>query len=247
MGDRSDKLFDVLLEEVVNKYAEDIADGEIPCNMTDEETKIMEEQKQRIYNNVKKQIRRQETSHRRIGFKKGLAIAAAVVLLASAALNASALRIFVYKTYMDIKGTTLSVKSGTITDEDYNVITEFKNRDEIVVPGWLPPELSIEEIDEDENSISIDYYTDDKEKFIFLSEHTLPYDPDGGMETENNTYWIKDYEIMDMPGKLVYIKYEDGYENYAAFWCTDNTTYEIDTNYPRTTFDAILSELKYLK
>ena len=39
---RNDKIFDIILEESFDKYANDIAKNDIECEMTEEELQIME-------------------------------------------------------------------------------------------------------------------------------------------------------------------------------------------------------------
>ena len=246
MSARNDKLFDIILEEAFDKYAEDIANEKIPCNMTDKEASAMEQQKQRVYNNVKKRIRAEKRPHRIKTVRRIFVIAAAVAALLAAAMSVSAFRVFVYKTYTDIKGTVLQVNTGKITDEDYDVITRFEPKEEIIVPGWLPADMEIDQIQDYETNIFIAYY-DDKGIGFSISEVRLPVETDGGIETENNTVKIEDCTVMGMPGKIVYVQSEIGNESYSVYWCSDNVEYMIDTNYPRITLDTILQNLKYLK
>ena len=252
MSARNDKLFDIILEEAFDKYAEDIANEEIPCNMTDEEAAAMEQQKQRVYNNVKKRIRAEKRPQRIKTVRRIFVIAAAVAALFAAAMSVSAFRTFVYKTYTDIKGTRLVVESGKITDEDYSTIIKFKNQDEIIVPGWLPAdkEMKIEKIIDNEDSFSVEYYDKDGRYFVKLSAKALPLENSRDILPEaNGNYglsWDKDYKIMGMPGRLIYVLTNKGVENYTAFWNTNNVDYRLDTNCPFTIVDNILKEMRYL-
>ena len=46
---------------------------------------------------------------------------------------------FVFKTYTDISGTILNVKTTKIDDERYNEIVRFEGKSELIIPGWLLP------------------------------------------------------------------------------------------------------------
>ncbi len=244
MNNRNDKLFDVILEEALDKYVQDFEEND--CDIVSEEKAYMESMKSQIYKNVKRRIIKNSDNKGHMNFKRMLVLIAAAIIILAAAANVSAFRTFVYKTYMDIKGTTLNVSAKKITLEDYNVITHFQPQTEIIVPGWLPSDMRIDTIDENDKYIFIDYYDENMIGFS-IRELKLPSESDGGIETENNKVKIENCNVMGMQGKIVYVKSENGNESYSVYWCSDNVQYEIDTNYPRTTLDAILQNLIYLR
>lgn len=240
----NDKLLDLVIEEAVEKYSHDIADENISCDMTDEEIKIMEEQKDTTYKNVMKDIRKEKKPHGVFTFKKCTALVACLVVVFSLALNVSAFRIFIFKTYTDMKGTVLNIKTAKITNESYAVIKEFENRDELIIPGWLPPGMNLAEITDDFLFVILNF--EGEETWLTLHQDKIfAGEINTSVETEKNVFSVDDYSVMNMDGKLIEIRSESGITMLKVIWNSDETRYELSTNVDRTMLEAILSSLKY--
>lgn len=245
-NDRNDKVMDIILEAATDKYAQDIANETIECNMTAEEEKIMLEQEDRIYQNVMKQIRKEEKPRRRPSFKKYAVLAASLAVIVGLAANVSAFRIFIFKTYTDMSGTFLNIKTEKVTEESYNVISEFEHKDEIIIPGWLPPKLSLTQITDDYTGVKLEYQSEDL--WLMIDEDTVDsvgYETQ--IETNNNVYKVGDNKILDMDGVTVEIRSETGNNIFIVNWNSDNICYELSTNSSKIMLDTILQHLKYLK
>lgn len=245
-NDRNDKVMDIILEAAADKYAQDIANETVECDMTDEEEKIMLQQQDRIYQNVMKQIRKEEKPRRRSALKKCIALAAALAAVIGLAANVSAFRVFFFKTYTDMSGTFLNVKTEKIMEESYHVITEFEHKDEIIIPGWLPPGVSLAQITDDARGISLEYQSEDL--WLIINEDIIP--PNGSsvqIETENNKYKVSEIKILDMNGVIVEIHNESGDNVFVVSWNSDQVKYELSTNGSKIMLDTILQNLKNLK
>lgn len=245
-NDRNDKVMDIILEAAADKYAQDIADKTVECDMSAEDEKIMLNQQDRIYQNIMKQIRKEEKSRRRPSFKKYAVLAASLAVIIGLAANVSAFRIFIFKTYTDMSGTFLNIKTEKVTDESYNIITEFEYKDEIIIPGWLPPELSLTQITDDYTGIKFEYQSDNL--WLTIDENTVgSVGSETKIETNNNVYKIGDNKILDMDGVTVEIRSETGNNIFIVNWNSDNVKYELSTNGSKIMLDTILQYLKYLK
>lgn len=245
-SDRNDKVMDIILEAATDKYAQDIANETIECDMSAEEEKIMLNQQDRIYQNVMKQIRKEEKPCRRPSFKKYAVLAASLAVIVSLAANVSAFRIFIFKTYTDMSGTFLNIKTEKVTKESYNVISEFECKNEIIIPGWLPPELSLTQIADDYTGVVLEYGGDDL--WLTIDENTVgSVGSETKIETNNNVYKVGDNKILDMDGVTVEIRSETGNNIFIVNWNSDNVKYELSTNGSKIMLDTILQYLKYLK
>lgn len=245
-NDRNDKVMDIILEAAADKYVQDIANETIECNMTAEEEKIMLEQEDRIYQNVMKQIRKEEKPRRRPSFKKYAVLAASLAVIVGLAANVSAFRIFIFKTYTDMSGTFLNIKTEKVTEESYNVISEFEYKDEIIIPSWLPPELSLTQITDDYTGITLEYHSEDF--WLMIDENTVSNSGyETQIETDNNIFKVGDNKILNMDGVTVEIRSETGNNIFIVNWNSDNVKYELSTNGSKIMLDTILQHLKYLK
>mgnify|MGYP004473439305 CR=1 FL=1 len=245
-NDRNDKVMDIILEAAADKYAQDIADKTVECDMSAEDEKIMLNQQDRIYQNIMKQIRKEEKSRRRPSFKKYAVLAASLAVIIGLAANVSAFRIFIFKTYTDMSGTFLNIKTEKVTDESYNIITEFEYKDEIIIPGWLPPELSLTQITDDYTGIKFEYQSDNL--WLTIDEDNIPFNGSSvQIETDKNEFKVGEIKILDMDGVIIEIRSETDKNILVASWNSDNVKYELSTNGSKIMLDTILQNLKYLK
>lgn len=245
-NNRNDKVMDIILEAAADKYAQDIANETVECNMTDEEEKIMLNQQDRIYQNVMKQIRKEEKPHRRPAFKKYAVLAASLAVIVGLAANVSAFRIFIFKTYTDMSGTFLNIKTEKVAEESYNVITEFEYKDEIIIPKWLPPGLTLTQITDDYTGVKFEYQSEDF--WLTIDENIIPTNGSSvQIETDKNEFKVGEIKILDMDGVIVEIRSETKNNIFVTSWNSDNVKYELSTNSSKIMLDTILQNLKYLK
>ncbi|MDO5438344.1 MAG: DUF4367 domain-containing protein [bacterium] len=245
-SNRNDKVMDIILEAAADKYAQDIAEKSIECDMTADEEKIMLEQEDRIYQNVMKQINKEEKSCRRPAFKKCAVLAASVAVIVCIAANVSAFRVFIFKTYTDMSGTFLNIKTEKIAKESYDVISEFERKDEIIIPDWLPPGAALKQITDDYTGINLEYQGDDL--WLTIDEDLLPSNGSSvQIQTDKNEYTVGEIKVFDMDGVIVEIRNESGDHIFSAYWNSDNVKYELSTNGSKIMLDTILQNLKYLK
>lgn len=233
----NDKVLDIIIEEAIEKYAHDIANEEVPCDMTDEEIKRMEQQKNRIYKKTVAKFK-----HRRISYRKIIILAATLVVLMALALNTSAVRTFLFKTYTDISGTTLYITTTKIDDSRYDTVTEFIHKDELIVPDWLPSGMELTEITDDKFSAYMRF--EDGEKWIRFHQQKIG-EGISLVETEKDKFSITDCKVLDMDGKLIDITSASDIKVYMAVWNSDNVKYKLTTNYDKKTTEKILKNLKY--
>lgn len=241
---RNDKIMDIILEAATEQYAEDVANEPVDCDMSDDEKQNMLEQKDRIYRQLKKEIKKARRP-RRFSLKKTAVAAAALAVAVGVTANVSAFRTFLYKTYTDMSGTFLNITIKKVPDEAYNAITRFRNKDEIIIPDWLPPGMTLTDIDDHEVGISLEYKSD--EFWMTIDENILSDDgPSIFIETENNEYEVYKQKIMDMDAVVVDTTSEIGLRVISVTWNSDNTWYDLTTNATGQTFETIVESLKYL-
>ena len=240
----NDKLFDIMVEEAVDMYARDIADSDPFSDMTGEEQKIMTEQKQRVYKKVKSQIHKTSKRKSHI-FRRCIIAAACVVIVLATAVNISAFRMFMYKIYANISGTILNIKPEQEANQAYGNIKLFENKEEIIIPGWLPPEFKLEKIIDDEFELKFMYFANDMRISLIESSNKV-FDGGTRIETENNIIKVTDYKIMGVDSKIIEVQSESNYHIFITAWCMDNVTYKLSANCPQTMFETILDNLEFL-
>lgn len=236
----NEKLFDVMLEEATQKYAEDIAKENI--DIPEKELETINSRKKEIYRKTLLKIKKQ--SGRRLSLKKCVLIVAVSAIVLALSLNVSAIRILFFKTYTDISGTILNVKTTKIDDERYNEIVRFEGKSELIIPGWLPPGMELTDVSDNNSFVNFNY-TNTK-LWITLSEERISEQSETSIETDKNMFKIEDCLILGLKGKIINIKNEDNITNYIVIWNSNNIKYELATNVNKNTLDAILSSLKYL-
>ena len=236
----NEKLFDVMLEEATQKYAEDIATENI--DIPEKELETINSRKKEIYRKTLSKIKKQ--SGRRLSLKKCVLIVAVSAIVLALSLNVSAIRILFFKTYTDISGTILNVKTTKIDDERYNEIVRFEGKSELIIPGWLPPGMELTDVSDNNSFVNFNY-TNTK-LWITLSEERISEQSETSIETDKNIFKIEDCLILGLKGKIINIKNEDNITNYIVIWNSNNIKYELATNVNKNTLDAILSSLKYL-
>ena len=236
----NEKLFDVMLEEATQKYAEDIAKENI--DIPEKELETINSRKKEIYRKTLSKIKKQ--SGRRLSLKKCVLIVAVSAIVLALSLNVSAVRILFFKTYTDISGTILNVKTTKIDDERYNEIVRFEGKSELIIPGWLPPGMELTDVSDNNSFVNFNY-TNTK-LWITLSEERISEQSETSIETDKNIFKIEDCLILGLKGKIINIKNEDNITNYIVIWNSNNIKYELATNVNKNTLDAILSSLKYL-
>ena len=236
----NEKLFDVMLEEATQKYAEDIAKENI--DIPENELETINSRKKEIYRKTLLKIKKQ--SGRRLSLKKCVLIVAVSAIVLALSLNVSAIRILFFKTYTDISGTILNVKTTKIDDERYNEIVRFEGKSELIIPGWLPPGMELTDVSDNNSFVNFNY-TNTK-LWITLSEERISEQSETSIETDKNIFKIEDCLILGLKGKIINIKNEDNITNYIVIWNSNNIKYELATNVNKNTLDAILSSLKYL-
>ena len=235
----NEKLFDVMLEEATQKYAEDIAKENI--DIPEKELETINSRKKEIYRKTLSKIKKQ--SGRRLSLKKCVLIVAVSAIVLELSLNVSAVKILFFKTYTDISGTILNVKTTKIDDERYNEIVQFEGKSELIIPGWLPPGMDLTEILDSDTNIVLNYKSNN-EWLIF--HQNLTDENEAFFQTDNNKFDIEDTKILDTNGKIVRLTNENGLDAYTVFWTSKNILYKISTNVNKNTLDAILSSLKYI-
>lgn len=232
---RNDKFFDILLEEAFDKYSDN---DDIVSSLTEEELEFINSRKQPVYKKISKNIL---SSRQKTHIKKTVLLVAAMIVVISAAINVTAFRSFVYKYYMDMKGTVLNISTGRIS-ASYDEITAFERKDDIVIPNWLPPGMVLTDVIDTSTYLQLYYESDEHHLFI---EHSVPGNSNMGMETKNNEVDIKECKILGIDGTIIYSRSELGFESRKVFWLTNTCQYSIVTNAPKEMFNAIFSEIDY--
>ena len=241
--DRNDKMFDIILEEAFEKYASDVVEEGAEYKLTDEEVAEMESKRQEIYNNIMKSVNKK--SKKSFPVKRIVVLAAVLIIVLAMGFNANALKIFFYQTYTDLKGTTLNINSEKVVEESYNTIRNFENKSEIIIPGWLPPELTLENILDDE--ICLELYYNSENTWLRIKEEIFSSYTNERVNTENNKHVIDTYDVIGMKCSIVEIISENNTKIYIANFCSNKSNYTIMTNGSKTLLETVLKNLKYFE
>lgn len=243
---RNDKIMDILLEEALEYYVQSGMDMPQMRELTPEEEKMMEEMKKPLWDRIQKSIRKEQRVSRRPTIKRCLILVALVAALTALALNVSAFRVFIYKTYTEMSGTMLHIKTEKIPEERYRAVKEFKYKDEIIIPGWLPPGMTLTDVTDSFSNVGLEYQNGDV--WMTLNENMILSDSvSTQIQTEKNIFTTHDTKVLDMNGTVVEIENEIGIKLFIVSWSSDNVCYEIFTNGTEDMVNAILQSLKYLQ
>ena len=244
--DRNDKMFDIILEEAFEKYASDVVEEGAEYKLSDEEVAEMESKRQEIYNNIMKDVNKK--AKKKFPVKRIVVLAAVLIIVLAmgfSSISVGAFRTFIYKTLTDFKGTILNINSERVVEESYNNIRNFENKSEIIIPGWLPPELTLENILDDE--ICLELYYNSENTWLRIKEEIFSSYTNERVNTENNKHVIDTYDVMGMKCSIVEITSENNTKIYIANFCSNKSNYTIMTNGSKTLLETVLKNLKYFE
>ena len=243
-SDRNDKFFDIILEESLDKYSDDIASQDIDCNMTEEEIRTMENKEKVIYDKLIKNIDSDKKSY--ISIRKTIILVAILLFgVIGVSFGAPAIYNWFQRSNMKMSGTDLNIFTEKLIFEDYNNIKNFKNKPEIIIPNWLPDGMELTKINDEENSLVLFYKKNDH--FVTMD---IVYDMESStqtIDTENNNYTVRDSVILDMQCKIITLTSEAGLTIHSVYWNSDNTSYTLMTNVTEEELGKILENLIYFE
>lgn len=241
--DRNDKVFDIILEEAFDKYAKDAANYEPETEMSEEDIRIMDSKKDSIYNNIMKEIDKDKKKN--LPFKLVIPLVAVLILVLAYSTNTFAFRTFLHQTFMSLTGTDLNFNTKKLVFEDYNNITNFENKEEIIIPNWLPEDMILYKITDEYGTLDLHFKNDTN--WLTLRIKLSHDNSKTKIETENNTYTLRKDNILNMDCTIVEMVSETNLIMYAAYWNSDNVNYNILTNISEGDFNKILKNLQYLE
>lgn len=245
----NEKVIDDLIESAAELYAAHIAEEDSPGTPTPEQEQHCEDSREEIRRAVLHRLKKanvKSTGRRRRTIRRSLTCAAAVVVLVAVMANVSAVRVFVYKTYTNMKGSVLSLQTDSM-QQYYEQIEEFENKDELIIPSWLPPGTVVREITDSARKINLRYYNEAENFSLKLSEQALSNETSSSFETENNAVVVEECEVMGMPGRILQMQSEVDTNRRTVVWSSDTTYYELSTDANDMMFETIMSGLKYYK
>lgn len=240
----NNKVFDFILGEAMEKYAKDIADEDVPYEMSEEEKAAMEQQKSRIYKKVLAKAPTVAAPRRKIRRKRIIILAAALIMLLALGLNASAFRVFIFKTYTNMVGTILKIDTSDAEQKKYEEIKEFEAIDELIVPSWLPSGMQLAKITDDPASVVLEYESDGK--WLTFTQKPIRQ-AETSIQTENNGYKVEKCKVLGMEAKMVEMTSETDFTRIAVIWNSDEARYHLTTNIDKKTLKTILAGLQYYK
>ena len=247
---RNDKIMDIILEAAAEKYVQKIAEEENQCNMSEEEERRMAERRELICRSVVKRLdRRQKEAkpRRRFTLKKCFVLVAVLAVLVGLAMNVSAFRAFFFKTYTELSGDILKVKTEPVTEESFDKIQEFADMDEVIVPGWIPPGMTLTEIVDYPSAIILSYRTPGG-LWVSISENLISsYGAEAHVAAGKNKIKESAGKVLGMDAVILELESEIGLKVVTATWNSDAALYEVSTNGSKAMMDAILQDLKYLR
>lgn len=243
-SNRNDKIFDIILEESFDKYSKDTSSFDIDFQMSEEEISTMEAKENSIHNKLMKGIDSENRKH--ISVKK-ICILIAVLLLGiiCASFAVSAVHTWIQRTHISQDGTEIIVTTQKLIFEDYSNIRNFKNKNVIIIPNWLPEGMELNKVNDDEVSVKLYYKSDDK----YVSLNILHGFSSGSSKiaTENNSISMREANILGMQCKIITVTNELGYIAHTVYWNSDNTEYQMMTNVSEEELDKILENLIYFE
>lgn len=245
----NEQKIDFVITQAFEKYADYVANEQASDDLeqllSPEEFAIMEEQRKKVFAKVSKKINNDSFSNYRKRVKVCAILVAVCICIFAVMTNATAFRTFMYKTYVDTKGTVLKLNTNKNIEEDYAFITSFCEMDEVIIPGWLPAGTAIKQAEEAESQLKIKFEGEDLQ--LALSEISINEgDVNTNVETEDNTYKIENSQVLGMKCQIILITSELDDEMYIVTWNSDKVRYTLSANCSRIMLDSILSELRYL-
>lgn len=241
---REEALFDALMKEAVRQYLLEFDEQEDV--ILDEESEARREESLEI---VKARVL--SSLHReRVKRKKLICLSAAVIALVSiivCTVSVTAFRSHKFKTEAAIDGDIMSISAvNTDFSSEYDAITNFKHKNDIIVPGWLPEGTELVNVEETENRVLLQYEVNDK--YIELAEWDIEFDKnDSKRILKDNKGKRKDIDVLGMTGSMATIKYENKSIIREVLWSSDSVIYEIKTDLTRRELNTLIKNLKYYK
>lgn len=242
---KNDDIFEFMMKKAFEKYAEDIADEPVP-ELSEEAQAYMEESKQRVYKNVMKQVRRDERKAKPKSVKKLIYLVAIISVIGILfAANATAFKSFIYKTYTTVEGNVMKISTDYADFErQYDEITEFEHKDELIIPGWLPNEAQLVKVQDSDTYVVLRYEIGDN--ILDITEADINFQNNYSEEQlESNKYKGKTVNILGMKAKILKRVYESDAKGTSVVWGSDKVKYTINTDLSYTALMSIIKELKY--
>ena len=191
--------------------------------MTEEEIRIMDSKKDSIYNNIIKDI--DKTRKKKLPVKLMVPLVAILILVVAYSSNVFAFRTFLHQTFMTLTGTDLNVKTKKLTFENYNNIVKFEEKEEIIVPEWLPENMTLFKIHDEFGTLDLHFKSDTN--WLTLRMKLSQENSKTKIETENNTYKIRKDKILGMECRIIEIVSETDLKTHMVYWNSNITNYSI--------------------
>ena len=176
-----------------------------PFTETPEFEKMMDE----VYASIKKNIKKRRKKKKSLRFIAVIA-AAMSLLLVTLALNASAIGIFLFKSYIDIRGEFMQIETDEADiRQQYDSISNFRLKEKILIPGWLPKGTELVGIFDNNYNLMLKYKYGENE--IVFSQEIISKNTDNSDESvflERSDY---DYiENFDGEKSVYFMNFGDG-------------------------------------
>ena len=238
-----DIVFDALITkaatqniDVLNDYGEND-----PFTETPEFEKMMDG----VYCAVKKNIKRLSRKKRGPRFI-AVVVAVMTLLIVTVSLNASAISVFLYKSYIDIRGEILQIE----TDEadilrQYDSISNFKLKDDILVPGWLPRGTELVDIVDNSYSLIMNYqYNGEEISFCQEIVANNEKNKDEGFFLERSKYQYRENYAGKSSVYFLNIKGDIGNETNSVIWYDGKMAFKLKVSGSEIMLQSIMECLK---
>lgn len=239
----NERLFDLAVEEAVAQCAADMENNppEVPEDVMAEFEASKGELFERIQKNIKKEKRAAAFSA-----KKAVILAAALVIVLAAAFNASAIKSFVYKTYTEATDKFLNIKIEKAYKQQYEDITRFVHKDELIIPGWLPEDMQLVEVVDEEDCVALNFKSAD-EAFLRLNIEIFSDAGNPNVIIENNKWETWESTILGMYATNVKVVTQSEKYNYKTYFYSNNVSYSLSSNLTFDEYEKIINSLNFLK
>lgn len=239
-----EEFFDAVIAKAAAENIDELNDyGENdPFTETEEFQKMMDE----VYSNIKKELFSRRTASRKKIIRRTVVVAAVIIAItALLTANVSAFRIFLYKTYMDVRGDILNVSTDTEElQAEYESIVNFKQPEKLIFPKWLPKGTVVSALEDNKNAVLATYCYNDN--IICFSQNIITQNS----KSVSKQYFLErsDYitEIRLISGTEVYITIlegDTGNISNIAVWGNDDIKYTLKVNGSNYLFEAVLNSL----